>query len=118
MQKWTLAGFHAPVDMGSFVNTVKGGSTVPLKFEVFAGAELTDIAVVKSLSAVQTGCASNLAEAPIEELAAAGGTLLRYDADSGQFIYNWKTPKAPGKCYKVTLTTQDGSTLMANFSLK
>ena len=37
VQKWTLKGFYPPVDMNGVVNTVKGGSTVPLKFEVFAG---------------------------------------------------------------------------------
>ena len=33
---WTLKGFYQPVDMNGVWNTVKGGSTVPLKFEVFA----------------------------------------------------------------------------------
>jgi hypothetical protein len=38
----TLKGFYAPVDMGnSVVNTAKGGSTVPLKFEVFATPRAT-----------------------------------------------------------------------------
>ena len=35
---WTLSGFYQPVDMGGVVNTVKGGSTVPLKFEAFSGS--------------------------------------------------------------------------------
>ncbi|MDP9382177.1 MAG: HYR domain-containing protein, partial [Chloroflexota bacterium] len=38
---WTLKGFYAPVDMSTATttvyNTVKNGSTVPLKFEVFKG---------------------------------------------------------------------------------
>ena len=33
-------------------------------------------------------------------------------------MYNWKTPKTPGVCYKVTVTTQDGSKLTALFTLK
>lgn len=40
------------------------------------------------------------------------------DATGGQFVFNWQTPKAPGACYKVTMTTQDGSQLAANFKLK
>jgi predicted phage gp36 major capsid-like protein len=35
---WTLGGFFQPVDMGGVVNTVKAGSTVPLKFTVLAGS--------------------------------------------------------------------------------
>ena len=46
---WTLTGFYQPVDMNGVSNAVKGGSTVPLKFEIFAGpTELTDTAIVKS----------------------------------------------------------------------
>ena len=45
---WTTKGFYQPVDMGGRrVNTVKGGSTVPLKFELFSGTTgLTDAANV------------------------------------------------------------------------
>lgn len=47
-----------------------------------------------------------------------GGTELRYDGTSGQFIFNWKTLKTPGKCYDVTVTTADGSSMTAKFKLK
>ena len=32
---WNITGFYQPVDMGNVVNIVKGGSTVPLKFNVY-----------------------------------------------------------------------------------
>ena len=113
---WTLKGFYQPVDMNGVVNTVKGGSTVPLKFEVFAGStELTNTAIVSSLVKQVTCNAS--AEDTIE-LLATGGTSMRYDTTSGQFIFNWQTPKLPGKCYSVTLTALDGSSITALFKLK
>ena len=49
---------------------------------------------------------------------ATGGTVLRYDTTGGQFVYNWKTPSTAGKCYRVTMTTQDNGTLVAFFKLK
>jgi hypothetical protein len=52
------------------------------------------------------------------ETVATGGTVLRYDTVAGQFVYNWKTPTTAGKCYRVTMTTQDGSSLVAYFKLK
>ncbi len=114
--EWTLKGFYQPVDMNGVYNTVKGGSTVPLKFEIFTGStELTDIAYIRSLTYAQTSCDANATTDEIETTA-TGGTSLRY-AD-GHFIYNWKTPKSAGKCYRVTMTTIDGSTLMAYFRLK
>jgi hypothetical protein len=114
---WTIGGFYQPVDMGGVLNTVKGGSTVPLKFKVFAGTtELTDTAIVSTLVKLVT-CNAVAGEDTIEVLA-TGGTSLRYDAVGGQFIFNWQTPKLPGKCYSVTMTTQDGSSITALFKLK
>ena len=50
-------GLYQPVDMNGVLNTVKSGSTVPLKFELFAGAtELTNTADVKSLTSAQIPC--------------------------------------------------------------
>jgi hypothetical protein len=116
---WTLRGFYAPVENAPNLNTVKGGSTVPLKFTVFAGTtELTDPAVIKQpLKAIKVTCGT---DEPTDEiqLLATGGTALRYDAIGGQFIYNWQTPKQPGACYLVTIETQDSSKLTAIFKLK
>ena len=114
---WTMGGFFQPVDMDK-VNTVKGGSTVPLKFRVYAGTtELTSTSVVSQFLQVTTGCASGTATDDIEEYA-TGGTVLRYDTQGGQFIFNWQTPKGAGKCYDVILKTQDGSSITAHFKTK
>jgi hypothetical protein len=121
--KFTLKGFYQPVDMTppgdpTVWNTVKNGSTVPLKFEVFAGAtELTDIAVINQpLKATGVTCAGGTADDI--ELLATGATSLRYDTTGGQFIYNWQTPKNAGACYLVTVSMIDGSSLSAYFRLK
>jgi hypothetical protein len=119
VKAWTLSGFYKPVDMGGVWNTVKGGSTVPLKFEVFVDTtELTSIGVLKSFVTKQISCddMSIQLESPVE-ITTTGGTTFRYDTTASQFIQNWQTPKAPGKCYLVTMTTQDGSPLSANFKL-
>ncbi|MFO1432685.1 MAG: PxKF domain-containing protein [Candidatus Competibacteraceae bacterium] len=117
---WTLKGFYPPVDMPIptlVYNTVKNGSTFPMKFEIFAGAtELTDVAYVKSLTYVQTNCDANSMTDDIE-LLATGNTVLRYDTTAGQYVYNWKTPSTASKCYRVTMTTQDGSSLIAYLAL-
>lgn len=115
---WTLKGFYQPVDMNGTWNTVKGGATVPLKFEVFAGPTvLTDTGVVTSFAATKINCTTAQEDA-IESLATSGGTSLRYDTTASQFIQNWQTPKSPGSCYEVTMTTNDGSSLRATFKLK
>jgi hypothetical protein len=118
---WNLTGFYAPVSMEAGVfNTVKSGSTVPLKFEIFAAEELTSVAAVKSFVQAVISCpsASSITEDAVDVIS-TGGTVLRYDATDGQFIQNWQTPKnKAGICYRVTMTAQDGSTITAFFKLK
>jgi hypothetical protein len=111
---WTLKGFYSPVDMNGTLNTVKGGSTVPLKFEVFAGStELTSTDAIDSFAVTKITCDSGATVDEIE-LTTTGGTSLRYDTTGGQFIQNWKTPTGSA-CYRVTMKTDDGSTLVAFF---
>jgi K319-like protein len=118
VKAWTLKGFYQPVDMGSSVlNTVKGGSTVPLKFNVYAGTtELTSTSAVKSFTAGPVPCSGGTEDAV--DITTTGGTSLRYDTTAGQFIQNWQTPKGAGLCYRVTMSTQDGSSISALFKTK
>ncbi len=113
-----FSGFYQPVDMGGVLNTVKNGSTVPLKFEVFgATGEIKLVSFVQQpLKAVKVACATGVVEDTIE-LTATGGTSLRFDTTGDQFIYNWQTPKVLG-CYNVTVSLTDGSYMTANFKLK
>jgi hypothetical protein len=114
---WTLKGFYQPVDMNGILNTVKGGSTVPAKFEVFAGAtEITDPSLM-SFSMARITCSLTVLQDDIETTV-TGSTSLRYDSTSGQFIYNWKTPTGAGTCYQLTMKAADGSSISANFKLK
>ena len=115
----TVSGFFQPVDMGGVVNTVKGGSTVPLKFMVSqAGVAQTSTSVVASFTQREVACGGSSAIAPDDIIVTTGGTSLRYDATAGQFIQNWQTPKLPGTCYVVTVTLVDGTAISANFMLK
>ncbi|MFC5730798.1 MULTISPECIES: PxKF domain-containing protein [Nocardioides] len=115
---WDLRGFYSPVNTGGVWNTVKGGATVPLKFEVFAASELTSTTAITGFTVKGVACPGASAPTDDVEFVTTGGTSLRYDSTAGQFIQNWQTPKRAGACYAVTMTTQDGSSLTANFLLK
>jgi len=116
---WVLTGFYQPVDMNGVYNTVRNGSTVPFKFEIFtknSGVEITNIAGI-TFTAVQISCDASAVIDDIE-VTAAGGTSLRYDTVAGQFVYNWKTPATATKCYRVTMSAPGNVSLSANFKLK
>jgi hypothetical protein len=120
------SGFYQPVDMGGVLNTVKSGSTVPVKFELFGGfsnIEQKTTDAVGSITARKVNCGA-FTGAPtdtIEYLAPTSeNTGLRFDTTGDQFIYNWKTPaRAANTCYSLTMTAADGqTTLVAYFQLK
>src|SRR5262249_45259469 len=99
---WSLTGFYQPVTMGDWVlNTVKGGSTVPLKFNVYQGPgntnERTDVAAVKKFVVEVAPCTSGTIQDEVD-FVTTGGTTLRYDTTALQFIQNWQTPRTPGAC--------------------
>jgi hypothetical protein len=111
-------GFYQPVD-NRILNGVKGGSTVPMKFELFqtlSGNELKSTSAIKTwfTTKVTCGTAAAIGEDAIEEYT-TGNTSLRFDTTGDQFILNWQAPKASpsapvGTCYQVTLVANDGST--------
>ena len=119
VRAWTLVGFLRPVSMGEgVVNSVKAGSTVPLKFEVHRGGP-TGPQVTSEVGAItmrRVACGGSDSTEPVTAIASTGGTALRY-AD-GQWVQNWATPAGgKGSCYRVTLTTADGSSVAAGFLL-
>jgi len=113
----TRTGFYAPVSsVAGAVNTVKGGSTVPLKFNVYVnGVEKTDTTGL-TFGVWAVACSNSASEDPVD-FTTTGGTSLRYDTAAGSFVQNWKTPKAPG-CYFVRMTTVDGLSIGALFKVK
>jgi len=111
----TIRGPYQPVDLNRVLNTVKGGSTVPIKFEVFAGTtEATATDIIAPISVKQYNCDPGATPDAIE-VTATGNTSLRYDTTAGQYIYNWQTPKTKGICYQVGVATTDGATAIAQF---
>ncbi len=113
---FTTKGFYQPVDMNDVLNTVKAGSSVPLKFELFRGAtELTDIEHVKSVTQTTTTCPNAAPTDEIETLSTSTSGL-KYDTTGGQYVYTLKAPSAG--CYKVTMTAVDGSKITALFKTR
>lgn len=117
---WTLNGFYSPVDLNNVVNVAKAGSTVPLKFEIFAGTtELTDTSAVDTFRvAKSSACNGSYGTEDAIEQYSTGGTSLRYDTTGGQFVQNWKLPAGAGICYRVTMLADDGSSASALFRSK
>jgi hypothetical protein len=102
-------------------NTSKGGSTIPLKFNIYGGTvEQTSLEAISNFTVYKLTCpgASTITEDAVE-FVTTGNTNLRYDTTAQQWIQNWQTPKAgQDTCYRATVKFADGSSLSAFFKLK
>jgi hypothetical protein len=137
---WSAAGkgFYAPVGVANSIftpapgaapttkpsavpwNTVKGGQTVPLKFNIFAGTvEKKSLSDIKGFQQQQLpSCGVDAANSDPVDLTTTGGTTLRYDTTGGQWVQNWATSKVSTMtCYRAWVTFADGSSLEAFFQL-
>jgi hypothetical protein len=112
------SGFLQPVNPAA-LNTVKGGSTVPLKWTVRtpSGGEISALSIVNRFVLTQVLCGSLTTVVDEVDFTTTGGTELRYSG--GQFIQNWQTPKKPGTCYRTEVVFVGGlQRLGATFQLK
>jgi hypothetical protein len=121
---WTSRGYFSPVKSGW--NTVKSGSTVPLKFQLFQGAEGENevVSTAQIVFRVQAKPCQNGGAVDDDEITelSTGGTVLRYSGTpgvDGQFIQNWQTPsRKAGMCYAATMSVGGAVILSSDFQLK
>lgn len=118
---FTFVGFFQPIDNVPAINTVKNGSTVPVKWQLKGqdGIPITDVSTVVSgwPRYAPISCSATGSEDAIETTV-TGGTSLRYDPTGMQFVYNWKTSGVAGQCYRLDVKFTDGTTKSAWFKLK
>jgi len=84
----------------------------------YAGNVISDLGTLPSngLLSGPVACGSAPVDV-IEELAAPGSTVFRFDGT--QFIFNWQTTKSwAGTCRVMTVTLKDGKVYSAQFTFK
>ena len=118
--QYNFVGFLQPIDNLPVLNSAKGGQTIPVKWQLqdAAGASVSSLATFTSLQAAPTGCLAAPVSIIDDYVMATGGTVLRYDAGSNQFIYNWQTAKSMNGCWVLRLTLSDGTYHDAFFQFK
>ncbi len=71
---------------------------MPLKWNVpnGSGGWISSLAIVSSVKQTTVACQSGVTADEIEA-PTSGATSLRYDTTANQYIYNWQSPKTPGR---------------------
>ena len=94
-------GFREPVSPSPTVNTVKTGSTVPVKWRItdWNGVGVSDPASFKALTSSAAACTTSATD-EVEVINVGSG--LNYLGD-GTWQYNWKTSGLPTGCRQLRL---------------
>ena len=106
---------HISRDGPSDVNVATAGSAIPVKFSLNGNQGLDIFAPgLPCLGSIL--CGTSDSTDAVKATVTAGGSGLRYDPTSDQYIYAWKTDKAwKGTCRQLTVKLNDGSIHIAFF---
>jgi len=96
----------------------KAGRAIPVQFSL-GGDYGLDILADGYPKATPTSCGRSAETMTLDDssTSTAGDSGLRYDAETGEYMYVWKTPRAAAGCYEFQLGLVDGSenSLTVNF---
>jgi HYR domain len=96
----------------------KLGSTVPVKFQLSgASAGISNLSARVYLQRIGAGATGTVLEA-ISTSNATTGNLFRYDATSGQYIFNLNTKTLSAGTYQLRIDLGDGVLHTVNITLK
>jgi hypothetical protein len=117
--EFVTGGFLPPTMNPPEVNVANPGSNIPIKWQLkdSSGNLITDLGTVKSVTFQTADCAFTQPFGSTPVALPRGNTVLRYDTNTNQFIYNWSTPTTSG-CYVFTLTLTDDTQHQAYFNFK
>jgi hypothetical protein len=107
---YSWSGFLAPI-VGSNLNVVKAGQSIPVQFSL-AGNQGLSIFASGSPVSVQESCSSlgDLSDDTISPTDTAGGSGLQYDPTTNTYTYVWKTYKSwSGTCRQLQIQLADGT---------
>jgi hypothetical protein len=117
--QYIFVGFLPPIDNLPIPNSTKAGQTIPIKWQLkdYAGNIISNLNTLapNGLTSGSVACSVTSADV-IEELAAPGSTVFRFDGT--QFIYNWQTVKGWNGCRLLQVKLSDGTSHYAQFTFK
>jgi hypothetical protein len=103
------------------VSVFKGGSTVPVKFQLkdANGNVVQAVSLPLWITPQQGSATSSPVDESIYSDAATSGTNYRWDSTSGTYIYNWSTKTfAAGYYWRIGVTLDDGQTYYVIIGLR
>jgi hypothetical protein len=114
--RMSFGGFLPPIQNPPSLNTVKAGSSVPIKFSLGGNLGL-DIFAAGFPKSQQINCSNLIPFGPIST-DTSGQSSLSYTGSTDQYTYSWKTdPSWVGMCRTLIVQFKDGSQGVADFQL-
>lgn len=122
--KYRFDGFLQPINdtahqIGTSTSVFKGGSTVPVKFQLknASGSAIQSVTAPRWLTPVKGSAMSAPVDESVYSASPDSGSTYRYDATAQQYIYNWKTGSG-GNYWRIGVTLDDGQSYYINIGLR
>jgi hypothetical protein len=121
---YAWSGALQPINGGSTpeysddISIFKLGSTVPVKFTLTDASAGTSGAEAKLYAAKVTNEVVGTEVETTSTATASSGNLFRYDASSGQYVFNWSTKGLTAGTYQLRIDLADGATRTVRVSLR
>lgn len=114
------SGVLQPINTNGHLSGFKVGSTVPVKIQLTGGsAGITNATITIKVTRLGTGTNGEIIE--LESVSstnpASSGDVFRYDAASGQYIYNLGTKGFAAGAYKIEINAGAGLQQIAQIAL-
>jgi hypothetical protein len=124
--RYGWSGFAQPINdtahqVDQNVSIFKGGSTVPVKFQLKnAAGQAVQAAGLPQWMTPQIGGPTTAAvDEDAYTLAATSGGTYRWDGTAQQYIFNWSTKgSTSGRFYRIGVKLDDGMTYYVNIGLR
>jgi hypothetical protein len=121
---YAWSGISQPINGGSTpeysddTSVFKLGSTVPVKFTLTNASAGIAGAEAKLYAAKVTNQVVGTEVETTSTATASSGNLFRYDASSGQYIFNWSTKDLTAGTYQLRIDLADGVSRTVRVSLR
>ncbi len=114
---YAWSGIRQPINADG-TSVFKAGSTVPVKFQLTgASADINNAVARLTYTKINNNLQGTVNEADSTSQATTGN-LFRYDATTGQYVFNWSTKSLTAGTYQLSIDLGDGVLRQVRIALR
>ncbi|MBW3614917.1 MAG: PxKF domain-containing protein [Actinobacteria bacterium] len=117
---YTFGGFRSPLEPEPKLNSVKAGSTVPVKWQLYdpKARYVRSLTAVEAIEVSSADCTTGTEISLVDVLSEPEEAGLQYDLTGEQYVYHYKVSKTAVGCGRLVVKFADGASRGVLFSYR